>query len=319
MKNTYKSLILVLCVFAFMSQGFVFAQLSSTHEYSEGVLQHFNGIKNTQITYQVFEYYEMNIAESYKQEYLDEIQKYQQLLDDRSSGALSEKDEKMWAPISDDALEKMIQERKHALRLEPTEAIYIFSTDGTKIRQDVIRPEALNVQEFYYLYDGLNGTMTTLNDNAVRTGDFLAHRWTDFGCFARFGSGLEKAFKQSENYQTQLISEGGKQKLIVETAFLQKSGRHVKFTLLDSNPNYWTRCDQIQNDQVVIRYNCEDFEDYNGLLIPKIVNCQKPYADGFRDDFVLSLIDVKVNNIEFSNDFFTASTTESPIVRRMDR
>ncbi len=300
-------------------QGVAISQQTNLSDFSESLLQNFETVNNTQITYQALEYYEINMPNSMKQEYLDEIQQYQKLIDDRRRGTLSEKDEEMWSPISDDVLIKMIQERQYSLNPQPKEAIYIFSTDGAKIRQDVFRLNAINTKEFFYLYDGVNGSLTTQEDNTVRTGDFLAHRWTNFSCFARFGSGMEKVFKQHVDYESHLVLKNGKQKLIVETAYLQRKNRYVEFTLLDSNPNYWAQCDHIHNDVVITRYICEEFEDHNGFLVPKIVRNQKLYEDGLRDEYVLTLIDVKINDIEFGDDFFKASTSETPIVRRMDR
>lgn len=319
MKNHNISVFILVSMLLACFQISATAETTSISELSASMKALFENVGNTQITYQCLEYYNVNMPDYDKDKIREEIQKYQKLKNDRNNGKLTEEQEQFWLKVSDSDIDKIIKERTDVLKGVPTDAIYVFSTDGAKIRQDVYRPDAPNVQEFFYLYDGLNGTMTTMTDNTVRTGDFLGQRWNNFSCFARFGSGMEKAFEQPENYQTRLVSEDGKQKLIVENASLQGRSRQVKFTLLDSNPNYWTQCDHIQNGKVIIRFTCEDFEDNDGLLVPKIVHRQKPHFGTFRDEYVLTLIDVKNGNIDFDDDFFTASTSESPIVRNMIR
>lgn len=319
MKIITVSKLLGIASILFCFQVYATADTTSISKLSTSMKGHFENTGNTQITYQCLEYYNVNMPGYDKEKLQAEIQKYQKLKEDRNNGKLTEDQEQFWLKVSDSDIDKIIDERTEVLKGRPTDAIYVFSTDGTKIRQDVYRPDAPNVQEFFYLYDGINGTMTTHNDNTVRTGDFLGQRWNNFSCFARFGSGIEKIFEQPENYQTRLVSEDGKQKLIVENASLQNRGRQVKFTLLDSNLNYWTQCDHIQNGKVIIRFTCEDFEDNEGLLVPKIVHRQKPHFGTFRDEYVLTLIDVKNGNVDFDSNFFTTSTSESPIVRRMER
>ncbi|MDP8245295.1 MAG: hypothetical protein P9L94_14520 [Candidatus Hinthialibacter antarcticus] len=303
----------------FFVQSNAIAEVASILELSQSVQKEFQSVQNIQLTFQVLEFYDVNMPDSIIEDYKDEIQQYQKFLQDRKNKTLSSEEEQNWACVTDEDLEEMIAERQEAIKKQPVDAIYVFSSDGTKIRQDVYRPNEPNGTEHFYLYDGLNGTMTTVDDNVVRTGDFLTRRWTDFGCFARFGSGMETVFAPSAHYEKRLINKDGVQKLFVESPTLQSRDRHVEFTLLDENPNYWTKCEHIQNGKVILQFVCEDFEDHGGLLVPKVVHSQKLFEDGFRDELVFTLIDVKNGDVEFSDDFFTPSATESPIVRRMNR
>lgn len=319
--KTYTLFPLIVIFSSLVTANDLYAQDLDIQVYGAAIQKQFEPFNNTQITYEGFEFYKVKSLQI--QSEIDfhqkNIKEAQQILDARKNGTLSKEEEKYWAKITNEDLENIVEQNSNALDGKPTKVKFTLSTDGVKIREDVNRPEEPIVQDHFYLFDGINGTMTTLNDNKVRAGDFLTLRWTDFKGYSRYGSGMEKAFAQPENYQTRLVSEDGKQKLVVETGSQQNRNCHVEFTLLDSNPYYWTQCDHVQNGKVIMRYICEDFENHDGLLVPRSVHKQRPSKNGLSDDFEITLSDAKVNVVEFGEDFFKASPSESPIVRLMER
>ncbi|MBI1390077.1 MAG: hypothetical protein GC154_16670 [bacterium] len=286
-------------------------------DYARLIQRQSRSVGNTRIIYQAVEYYFANAPEEERDDARREIANFQRLQRAKIAGTLAA-EEQLFYNKSDEWFNNVIAQHKKRLETQPTDAVYTYSTDGVRIRQDVYRPEG-NPTDHYYLFDGVNGCMVTPHDSRIRTGDFLAARWTDFKSFARFGSGLDRLFQPRSQYNIRLIEEDGVQKIIVESPTLQDREQHVEFTLLDSNPACWTQCDHVHNGKVFLRLTCGEFEEYGGLLVPRVVHHQKPYGESFRDDYALSLIKVETEGVEFPDGFFNPPPPETSVVQRMQR
>ncbi|MDP8242479.1 MAG: hypothetical protein P9L94_00250 [Candidatus Hinthialibacter antarcticus] len=278
----------------------------------------FTSIRNTEITYQAEENFFKKISDVDKNEFRKDIQYFKHVIEARKNGTLSPEDTRLFYLKSDEDLEASIAKREWLLDEDSKEAIYIFSTDGFRFRQDVYRPQVTD-EDHSYIFDGINGFLVKTADNVVRSGDLFTEYWTNFNSFARFGSGLEKALQQNTVYNTDIISNNSGHHLIVENNSMQKKGIHLDFTLLDSNPIFWEKCEHKINNKTTLRIVCEDFKEHDGIMVPGIVRRQKPSKNGFEDEYVLTLLDVKINTVEFPENFFNPPTVENSIVHRLTR
>jgi hypothetical protein len=120
--------------------------------------------------------------------------------------------------------------------------------------------------------------------------------------------------------RTEITSIDPEMKTIILKDKRVQNNLHVKFYLLDSDPLYWKACEQIVNDNVIHRIDCQDFQTFNGLKIPQFVVCSKQTENGFHDYLKLSLMDAKINDeCDFDQSYFKPQTTENMDVMVMDR
>lgn len=314
-KIALTTLITLLCV------PFMYSQEMSKAEYVKELKSQFAEIEKTQITYQVFETFNKPLSEERRKELQKEVDFFQSLLEKRKNNELSEKELHKWRNVSNEELQKIVDQRNQRLEDQSVEAIYIYTTDGVKIRKDIIRPEGNPVQHCY-IFDGYNGYMITPGDGKVRTGSNFAERWLLCRDFPRFGSGLELFLGDILQISGRETKKDNNETMTLTVSVDSRNNADslLKFTMVDDNPFYWNQCDLVRNDRIHQRTVCRNFKNHNGLWLPNEVIIQEPRSGDFRDKAKLSLMDVKINEeVSLEKGFFDVNSLEKTTVLRFDR
>lgn len=310
MKNIYVAALVLISTSALYAQDY----LNSAENYSSELTNHFSQFEKSEITYLALRQNFESLPEDLLQESLDTLRQAEEDLAKVKRGEYSQEEIES-RNMSQETLEAMIAEHQRFINNEPEECIFKFAQMGNRIRLSFVlesRPDLTNICYF----DGKSEILYTPEINRLRIFPTNGNSWVNFRQSARFGSGM-LPFLGS---RTEISSIDPDAKTFILKDRLVQNDFHVKFYLLESDPMYWQACEQIVNDSVVHRIDCQDFQTFNGLKIPQYVVCSKRTENGFHDYLKLTLVDAKINEeCDFDQSYFKPQTTENMDVMVMNR
>ena len=286
-----------------------------TPEWRQQVLSHHTQFPTVQTTYHVQDFSLVNAPQPMKERWIEELNEYSRILQQRAAGTLSADEQERYSEISSASLEKMVQERETYLRKAPEEAVQVMTVNHDRYRRDLFR-ETVQPNKVLTLFDGMNWSVITPDDQRIRTGEGIGQNYDFFLKFAVYGSGLHTML--TSDYHVEISEEG-----LHFTAWnrqMDEKGFRAQFTLYEPNPVYWQKCVILQNGTKIARHVCEDFTNVNGKLIPSTVKEQKWLHGGWQDQRVFTLMDAKVNDdVQLQEGFFETPSADSFELVRLNR
>lgn len=270
----------------------------------------FEDIHQTQVTYFVEEDYTPYLSPEKKAKLEKGLAYYEGVLQRRLSGQSTAEDEK-YRGWSEQDLRDNIDRYHQELDTSPVDSVYRFSKRGDNIRLDIHRLEN-EENSCIYFFDGSSGVLHLPHNSKTNVHPSFTKQWTKYRDFSLFGSGYFPFL----NDTIHAISWDPESK-ILELSDRPGEETHVKYRFIMSQdfPQYWVRFEMKIDDFLNRVIECSDFQEYNGVKIPKVVVYNEMEAitnedgtfshNGLYPTLTMSLLDAKVNEeCDFPDGFF---------------
>lgn len=224
----------------------------------------------------------------------------------RKTGTITAFDEKKWGRITDMQFSELIESASEMFNGFTRDVSQQLSVQGQSRRRDIFRQNDRGEQHFY-LFDGNYFYIKNPRSKIVRLGyeyphaeDYLCRYGADLDWFLKQGNTIHEVDNQARKIT--LFPPGGPQRDI-----------SYVFTLLEGNNAYWKECVAYSRDQPIRRILCEDFTEFEGMLVPRKV--QININESVRSE--LQLMDAKIDRADFPKGFFQVSAEQGFAPRAM--
>ena len=283
--------------------------------FASQIQEHFANYQRTVITYQGIGYAPPlpEYATEQKQQYLADLAKLKMVFEKRKNGSLSDTEAKQWEKVSDESLLNDIQFIENTLNGFQFDFLKVLSTNGRECRIDVFRPDG-HPAHHYYLFDGLSGYLVTEDDNVVRTALSFTLNWLQPTNWVQYGFGIDRYLRLGYHI-TQVDTE--KRTYIISNP--EWKDIEYEFILANEHDLYWQQCDRLINGNIVKRIVCEDFEEHDGLWIPKTVRRYRFFGNVSFLQEEMTLQEVSVNPGTMEEGLFATPDASSMNVRHLNR
>lgn len=298
----------------------VSASVASPDQIQERLINAFDSIDQTQLTYFVVEDYTPSIPESQLRQRARNYDLARQMYEDRLDGEISEE-----FIAYENFSTQQLKDRLDSMEgwdtpPEPEDAVYEFSRQLDRIRLNVNRIENEEASCFY-VYDGKEGVLHINEKNSTRINPGFTHLWTNFHFFSEYGSGLALFL---ENKSEIVTYDEETRTVTVESPFDSSRTSTTVFEMSEEHPDYWTKATMVEQGVELQVIECAEFQEVNGLLVPASVIVSMPREiDGevvMHPVKTMSLIDAKVNEqFEFVEDHFRMPLNDGSEVVIMSR
>lgn len=274
----------------------------------DGLKAHFEEYSKFRITYSHLKHVEPILSSDFSPIH---VSRYKDVLARKKLNQLTQAEEKEFENFSEKDIEELISSHERMLSSHTIHTIKVYSTDGVHCRVDGFRFSG-SPKHFYHLFDQFNGYLVTVDkDVTVRPSQGYTRQWVTPLYPVIFGSGIGRYF----NYELRLTSEDVENNSI--SISYQNRGNDIvaKYTLLERDSPYWSKCDIYFGETLVKSFHCESFSEHNGLKIPEIVK-------EFKGDKLVSeyqLEEVETNVSDFGSGFFSLPNNEGLKVFRSER
>ena len=310
--------ILINIALLFMLTGYALSLDTEPQLLATQIQEQFANYQRTIITYQGSTYVPPlpESASMQRQQLLSELNEKKMILEKRKNGTLSNEKTKEWEKVTDESILNRIRFIENLFNGYQYDFLKVLSTNGRECRIDVFRPNGRPTHE-YYLFDGLNGYLVTEDDNSIITAPSFTRNWLrpSYFFWTQYGFGIDRYLRLGYRI-TQIDSE----KRTFRIASSDWKDVEFEFTRANEHDLYWQQCEGLSSGQVVERIVCENFEEHDGLWIPKNVRTYRIFGNQppvLQEEMILQ--EVSVNPGTMEDGLFATPDANSMKVRHLNR
>ena len=308
-KNTLSIIIITSSIMMTIFVGNTSAMETDYRLFASRIQEHFAPFQKTIITYIGTRY----VRPLDNPIFQESISLMQDILNRRKNGTLSNIEAENLKNQTDESLLDSIQYLENLIRGHQYDFMKVLSTNGRQCRIDVFRPDG-HPEYHYYLFNGINGYLITENDHVMRSGPNFTNSWLTPDNWVQYGFGIDRLLRQG--YQIAQIDPEKRTFRIVNPEWKDDE---YEFTLVQDNDLYWRQCDHWFKGRVIHRIICEDYEDHNGLWVPKTISTYKVFTQETVLEETMSLAEVQVNPGPMEDGYFSTPDIRTMTVRNINR